>query len=149
MDNSTDMGLIFKSLIQDSELKTLMNIDSTLHENYSELIDKYFLQTYVSDKFTDTPVCRLLIRFGSPMPTNSYYVNWNYLKIEIYVPISIDIMESFESRTLQISDRIGNLLMANSINDRNIRVIQPYELISNSNFFKRYVVTAQYKKVYL
>lgn len=148
MDNATDMSLIFKSLVQDSTLKTLMNIDSSLHNNYSTLIDSYFLQTYISDKFTNTPVCRLLIRFGLPMPTNSSHVKWNYIRVESYVPICIDIMENFKSRTLEISDRVGEVLIASSINDRNLKVLQAYELISSSNWFKRYVTVLEYKKVY-
>jgi hypothetical protein len=148
MDNATDMSLIFKSLIQDSTLKTLMNIDSSLHNDYSTLIDNYFLQTYISDKFTNTPICRLLIRFGTPMATNNYYVNWNYVRVESYVPVCIDIMENFESRTLKISDRIGEVLSTSSINDRNLRIFQPYELISSSNWFKRFVTVLEYKKVY-
>jgi hypothetical protein len=148
MDNANDMSLIFKVLIQDSTLKTLMSIDSSLHDDYSTLLDNYFLQTYISDKFTNTPICRLLIRYGLPMSTNNNYVKWNYIRIESYVPVCIDIMENFESRTLKISDRIGSLLESNSINDRNLKVSQPYELISNSNWFKRYVTVLEYKKVY-
>ena len=148
MDNAIDMGLIFKTLIQDSTLKTLMNIDSALHSNYSELVDKYFLQTYVSDKFTETPICRLLIGFERPYDTNNRYVHWNYIKIESYVPTCIDMSEGYQSRTLLISDRIANVLMENLINDRNLEVCEPYELISNSNYFKRYVTVMKYKKVY-
>lgn len=148
MDNAVDMANIYKKLIQDSALKTLMNIDVSEHNDYGLLLDKYFLQTYVSDKFTETPVCRLLIRYGSPMDTNNYYVNWNYIRIESYVPITIDIMENFESRSIKISDRICEVLKSELINDRKLKPKQAYELISNSNWFKRYITVLEYKKVY-
>lgn len=148
MDNAQDMASIYKKLIQDSTLKTLMNIDESSHNDYGTLMDDYFLQSYISDKFTDTPICRLLIRFGSPMETNNYYVNWNYIRIESFVPNCIDIMEQFKSRTLEISDRIGTVLTSEKINDRSLKVKQSYELISNSNYFKRYITVMEYKKPY-
>ena len=146
--NASDFSLVVKTLINDDDLKALMNIPVADRQNYGLLVNKYFLQTYVSDKFTNDSVCRLLIRSGIQMETRNEFVKWNVVVIESYVPKIIDLMTGFETRTNQIDRQIQTLLNRQVINDKKLTFTSSYEMISNSNYYKRQVCRYQYKQIY-
>jgi hypothetical protein len=148
MSDATDFGKVVETLINDSTLKTLMNISVANQSNYGLLADEYFIQTYVSSKFIETPVCRLLINSWFPEDTNNQYVKLNYLRIESYVPVVIDLMSGFESRTRKISDRLRYLLNHKEINYRNLVFKNSHGQASGTNYFERYITIFEYKKVY-
>lgn len=148
MSNALDFSFIYRTLINDTELKTLMNIPNENINNFRVLVDKYFLQTYVSDKFTSDAICRLLLRSGMQFETNNDFVKWNGVFIEIYIPKVIDIMEGFMTRTNLIAERIQKLLNRKYINDNKLYFISTYELIANSVYYKRHLCRFNYKKVY-
>jgi len=146
--NAVDFGMVVKILINDDELKTLMNIPNNEQQNVKQLVNKYFLQTYVSDEFTNESICRLLIRSGIQMETGNEFVKWNFVVIESYVPKIIDLMSGFQTRTNLIDRRIQKLLNRQIINDKKLIFTSSYEMISNSNYYKRQVCRYQYKQIY-
>jgi hypothetical protein len=144
-----EFGLLMQRLVNDSTLKTLMNIPVSEISDYGVLVDKYFIQSYVSYKFTEDSICRLLIRKGSTTQTNNSYVKRDTIVIEVFVPTSIDMLEGFETRTNKICDRLITLLNRFTVNDCNIIFNTSYESISGTNYFKRYTNRFEYKKVYV
>lgn len=151
MSNATDFGLLIKLLVNDTTLKTLMDISSSNQSNYRTLVDKYFLQTYVSDLYTNDGSCRLLIRNGAQYDTNNEYVKFNSVLIEIYVPKTKDFMSGFQTRTNQISDRLIYLLNQTQVNPDNemkLKFKEFYELASATDHFKRSVMKFEWKKIY-
>jgi hypothetical protein len=147
MGVATDFGKIVKLLVNDTTLKTLMNIPTASMDNYGLLCDKYFLQTYISDKFTDDSICRLLIRSAMQNELNEF-VKWSGVIIEVYVPKSKDLVASFETKINQICDRLITLLHRVYVNDNKMYFINSYETWSASSYFKRYNCRFQYKKIY-
>jgi len=148
MSNAVDFGLIVATLVNDTTLKTLMNIPTADIENYGVLVNKYFLQTYVSDKFTNDDVCRILIRSGIQSETNNEFVKKNVVIIESYIPKVRDLLSGFQTRTNLINDRIQVLLNRKSFNDKTLWFVNSYEMISNSNYYKRHICRYEYKKIY-
>ncbi len=148
MSIAADFGAIIKILVNDSDLKELMDIPVASRTDYKVLIEKYFLQTMVSDEFTNDGICRLLVRNAPQRETNNDYVKWDGLIIEVYVPKSKDLTTGFQTRINQISDRLITLFNRNYINDNKLYFVNSFELTSRSNNFKRYVCTYEYKKIY-
>lgn len=144
-----EFGLIMKTLVNDTTLKQLMLIPPSDIDNFGILISKYFLQQFVSDVFTDDGICRLLVRKGFGMQTNSDYVKKDSVIIEAFVPSYKDLMTGFETRTNQITDRLISLLNRQSFNDVKLVFNTAYESISGTNYFKRYSLRFEYKKIYV
>lgn len=144
-----EFGLIMQTLVNDTTLKQLMLIPSSDLNDYGLLVTKYFLQQFVSDVFTDDGVCRLLIRKGFGSQTNSDYVKRDSVIIEVYIPSYKDLMAGFETRINQVSDRLIKLLNRKSFNDVKLIYITAYESISGTNYFKRYAIRFEYKKIYI
>ncbi|MGE5438084.1 MAG: hypothetical protein ACM3O3_12800 [Syntrophothermus sp.] len=147
MGAATDYGQIIKILVNDEDLKTLMDIPVNEKTNYGLLTQKYFLQTFVSDEFTGDGVCRLLVRAGMSIDTNNEYVKRQGLIIEVYVPKSKDLMSGFETRTNKISDQLVKTLNRIYVNDNKLIYQDSYETMSGSNNYKRQYVKFEYKKV--
>jgi hypothetical protein len=147
MGYAKDYGDIVAILMVDSTLKTLMDIPVNEQTEYGILADKYIMQTYVSDKFTDDGVCRILVRAGVQMETTNEFVLWNGVIIEVYVPKFKDLAENFQTRINQIVDRLIILLNRQLINDNKLYFKNAYEQVSESINFKRYYVKFEYKKV--
>jgi hypothetical protein len=148
MGNAAVFGLIVKTLVNDSALKTLMNIPVSEQTDYTLLVKKYFLQTDISDEFTDDGLCRLLIRRGAQRDTGSVYIKFDNLIIEIYVPKSKDFMSGFQSKIIQIADQLQTLLNHQTFSDRKLIFANAYEMPSGSKFFKRYNVRFEFKNIY-
>lgn len=148
MSNAKDFGDIVKILVNDTTLKNLMCIPSSELTNYGLLVNKYFLQTYISEKFTDDGICRMLVRNAMQFETNNQFVKWNGVLIEIYVPKSKDLMDGFETRINQISDRLQTLFNRQFVNYNKLCFENCYELASISVHYKRYVCRYNYKKIY-
>jgi len=148
MGNAAVFGLIIKTLVNDSTLKTLMNISLFEQTDYSLMIKKYFLQTDVTDEFVDDGSCRLLIKRGIQRDTGCNYIKFDNLVIEIYCPKFKDFMTEFQSRTIQIADRLQTLLNHVSFSDRKLIFVNAYEMPSGTKFFKRYNVRFEFKNIY-
>jgi hypothetical protein len=146
--NAKDYGDVIKILVNDTTLKELMIIPTLEQTNYGLLVNKYFLQTYISEKFTEDGVCRLLVRSAMQSETNNEYIKWNGVLIEIYVPKSKDLMSGFETRINQISDRLQYLFNRQYINYNKLCFESCFELASISIYYKRYVCRFNYKKIY-
>lgn len=148
MSNAVDYGEIMKVLVNDSELKTLMLISTLDQSNYGLLVDKYFLQTYVSDKFTNDGICRILIRNGIQQEiSNNDYVKWNSVIFEIFVPFSKDLVDGFQTRINKICDRLIKIFNRTYINYNKLVYCDNYEIPSLSANFKRYNCKFEYKKI--
>jgi hypothetical protein len=148
LGNAADFGAIMRILVNDNDLKNLMNIPISDQTNYGLLIQKYFLQTYISEEFTDDGVCRLLIRSSPQSDTNNPYVKFNGLIIEIYVPKSKDLVEGFQTRINQISDRLQSIFNHVYINDNKLIFNKGHDLPSATRYFKRHFTSYEYKKIY-
>lgn len=148
MSVASDSGAIMKILVNDSGLKTLMNIPIAEQTNYGLLVNKYFLQTYVSDKFTEDNICRILIRKGMQVDTNNDYVKWDNIIFEVFVPKVIDLMEGFQTRINQIQDSLITLFNREYVNSNKLYFCNTYEMVSGTRYFKRYLCKFEYKKIY-
>ena len=147
MGIAKDYGDIMKILVNDDTLKTLMDIPVSEQTNYGLLTDKYFLQTFVSDKFTNDGICRLLIRSAMQTDTRNEYVKWHGVMIEIYVPKHKDLTTGFQTRINQIVDRLIELLNRTVVNYNKLIYAGSYESVSGSNNFKRENCKFEYKKI--
>jgi hypothetical protein len=147
MGSALDFGEIIKILVKDDTLKSIMDIPVSDRTNYGVLADKYIMQTFVSDKFTDDGVCRLLVRSAMQTDTSNEYVKWNGVIVEVYVPKHKDLMTGFQTRINQISDRLTQLLNRVYVNDNKLYYKNSYELPSSSNNFKRYNCKFEFKKI--
>lgn len=146
---ATDFGQIMKKLVNDSALKTKMNISVADQTNYSKLISTYFIESAVSDVVTQDSLCRLLIYAAPQSPiANSEYVTNDNLAIEIYVPKNIDRMTGFERRSNQIVDELIKLFNHQLINDRRMRLVARHELVCSSPNYCRLYIQFSYKRVY-
>jgi len=148
MNIALDMASIYKIIVNDDTLKSLMNIPTAERSNYGILLDKYFLQTYVSDKFTNDGICRILLRSGVQTETNNEYVKWNPIIIEVFVPKSKDLQSGFQSKSLQITDRLYSLLNRQYVNSFKMIFVGCYELISNTVNYRRMAIKFDYKQIY-
>jgi hypothetical protein len=144
------MGQLMDLLIKDTELKTLMNINSTDINNPTTLRKKYFLQTYVNSQTVTDPICLILIRDAPSSDTNNEFVKINGVIIEIFVHDSVDTagISGYKRRTHQISDRITKLLHRKLICDSLVKFVDGNELQSSTANFKRSYVRFQYKAIY-
>jgi hypothetical protein len=147
MSLALDYGEIIKVLVKDDTLKTLMDIPTSEKTNYGVLVNKYIMQSSISDQFTDDGICRLLVRNSMQTETTNEFVKWNGVIIEVYVPKSKDLMTGFQTRINKISDRLTQLLNRVYINYNKLYFVNSYELPSGSNNFKRYNCKFEYKKV--
>ncbi len=143
-----EFGLIMKTLVNDTTLKQLMLIPVNDQSDYGLLVTKYFIQQFVSDVFTDDGICRILLRKGFGTQTNNDYVKRDSVIIEVYIPSYKDLLDGFETRINHITDRLITLLNRNSFNDVKLVYNTAYEAISGTNYFKRYNIRFEYKKVY-
>lgn len=148
ISNADDFGAIMRILVNDNDLKNLMNIPVGEQTNFGLLVQKYFLQTYISEEFTDDGVCRLLIRSAPQTDTNNPYIKFNGLIIEIYVPKSKDLVSGFQTRINQISDRLQIIFNHIYVNDNKLIFKRGHELPSATRYFKRYFTLYEYKKIY-
>lgn len=143
-------GQIMKVLVNDDKLKELMVIPEQDRQNYSKLLEEYFIETYLSDILTTDSICRLLIYPADTRETLNKFVYADSFIIEIFVPSKLDRlgMENFERRILKIADRLIQLFHNKTINGTSFRLTGKNELMSGSREFKRYFLKFSFKKVY-
>ena len=148
MSLATDYAGVMSVLVNDDDLKDLMNIATADQTDYRLLLDKYFLQTFISDEFTDDGVCRLLIRSDLQKKTNNEYVKFNGVMFELYVPKTHDYMTAFQTRINQISDRLIVLFNREYINENKLIFTECHEMASFTKYFKRHIIKFEYKKIF-
>jgi len=148
MSLALDIASIYKVLVNDDALKSLMDIPITEKNNFGVLLDKYFLQTFISDKFTNDGCCRILMRNAMQSDTENDFVKWTPIIIEVYVPKNKDVQSGFQSKCFQITDRIQQLLHKKYVNSNKLYFISCYELISNSTNYRRIAQRFEFKKIY-
>ena len=148
MSLAADYAGIMNVLVNDSTLKTLMNIATADKTNYKVLLDEYFLQTHTSDVFTNDGICRICLRNDLQRDTTNDYVKFNGVILEMYIPKTIDYMTAFQTRTNQITDRLIVLFNNEYINENKLKFHSSNELASSQKFFKRQYCKFEYKKIY-
>jgi len=148
MSLATDYAGVISVLVNDSTLKTLMLIPTADQTNYRLLLEKYFLQTFISDVFTDDGVCRIIIRSDLQTETNNDYVKFNGVIFEVYIPKAKDLMSGFQTRINQIADRLIALFNREYVGVNKLYFTRCVELASYTNYFKRYYLKFEYKAIY-
>lgn len=144
------MAALMELLINDTELKTLMNINEADQENYSLLTNTYFLQTYVLDNALNDPMCVLLIRTAPKQSTDNQFVMFDNIIIEIFVHNNLDTfgISNYKRRIHLIQDRIIKLLNRKYVGNDLYMFVDGNELQSSTPLFHRFYVMFRYKSIY-